>query len=251
MIGPRPVNLKQLGDAQDALVHKNRLAQMGQLTATVAHEIRNPLFALRNALFLIRKVSDDSKPMMRSLDVADRSVARCDTFIAELLDFTRVDRLNRRSMNFDDWVLTVVENQAQQLPATVGIECELSVGDVDTSFDPDRMLRVLTNMMSNASEAMVGKSDDPQAPAFSNPLIKISSQKTSRGIEFSVRDNGPGMDEEQLGKIFEPLYSTKNFGIGLGVPAMQQILQQHGGGLEYDSQVGQGTTATAWFPLDS
>lgn len=245
------VNLKQLNEAQEALVRKSRLAQMGELTATVAHEIRNPLFALRNALFIVRQRSTDIDSIGRHLDIADRSVGRCDKFISELLDFTRVGQLNRQILNFDDWVSAIVENQTEHLPKSVGIKCTLTADAADASFDPDRMLRVLINMLSNASEAMVGNNDDPQDVVVDNPLINIITQQTSRGIELLVTDNGSGMDEEQLAKIFEPLYSTKTFGIGLGVPAMLQVLEQHGGGLEYQSKVGRGTTATAWFPLNS
>jgi signal transduction histidine kinase len=104
--------------------------------------------------------------------------------------------------------------------------------------------------MSNASEAMVGKGDDPARIATSNPRIEIVTARTERGIEISVKDNGPGIASENLAKILEPLFTTKNFGTGLGLPAVEKILEQHGGGLSIASQPGQGATFTAWFPTN-
>ena len=244
-------NFKQLSDAQDELVRNSRLAQMGQLTATVAHEIRNPLGAVRSSAFLIkRQLEKLDIDLSRPLGRIDNGIARCDKIITELLDFTRVDELRRETLNFDDWVLNAVKEQSEQLPEVVRIECELALDELEVEIDGDRMLRVLANMLSNASQAMVGKSGDPKDTVTENPLIRISSHKTDRGIELKVTDNGPGMDAETLGKISEPLYSTKGFGIGLGVPAMQKALQQHGGDLEYESEIGKGATAIAWFPLE-
>lgn len=244
-------NFKQLSDAQDELVRNSRLAQMGELTATVAHEIRNPLGAVRSSAFLIKRQLDKLDiDLSRPLDRIDNGIARCDKIISELLDFTRVDELRRETLNFDDWVMNAVHEQSEQLPQIVRVECELGLGELEAKFDGDRMLRVLANMLANASQAMVGKSGESEDVSIEHPLIKISSLKTDRGIEFKVTDNGPGMDAETLIKIFEPFYSTKGFGIGLGVPAMQKVLQQHGGDLEYESEVGKGTTATAWFPLE-
>lgn len=244
-------SMKQLTEAQDQLVRNGKLAQMGLMTATVAHEFRNPLSAVRTSAFTIERQLDRlgvdlSKPIGR----INYSVDRCNKIITELLDFTRADTLRHERLNFDHWVKTAVENHADLIPEVIGIECALSVGDGDVQFDPDAMTRVLSNMLRNASEAMVGKDSKSQEAIVQNPLITVSSHRTPRGIEFNVTDNGVGMNAEQRSRIFEPLYSTKGFGIGLGVPAIQQVLQQHGGGLEYKSEIDKGTTATAWFPLE-
>jgi len=244
-------SITQLTEAQDQLVRNGKLAQMGLMTATVAHEFRNPLSAVHTSTFTIQRHLDRlgvdlAKPIAR----INGSVDRCNKIITELLDFTRADQLRREAHNFDQWVRTAVENHADQIPEVVGIECALSAGDSEVQFDPDGMLRVLNNMLRKASEAMVGNDGISRGPPVRDPLIIVSSHRTARGIELKVTDNGPGTDVEQLSKIFEPLYSTKGFGIGLGVPAIQQVLQQHGGELEYESEIGKGTTATAWFPLE-
>jgi signal transduction histidine kinase len=108
---------------------------------------------------------------------------------------------------------------------------------------------VIVNLLLNASEAMVGKEklgvvENPTA----NPVIRIESRRTARGIEISVSDNGPGIAPENLDKIFEPLFTTKNFGTGLGLPASVNIAERHGGGLAAASKPGQGATFTLWLP---
>ncbi len=111
------------------------------------------------------------------------------------------------------------------------------------------MRRVIANLLLNASEAMVGKSKEGAIDdATANPLIKIESRQTARGIEISVTDNGPGIAPENLERIFEPLFTTKSFGTGLGLPASVNILERHGGGLDVASTPGSGAVFTMWIP---
>ena len=95
----------------------------------------------------------------------------------------------------------------------------------------------------------MGKGDDFHGDAGFVPNIKIESRRTARGIEISVTDNGPGISAENLQKIKEPLFTTKSFGTGLGLPAVEKILEQHDGGLEITSKPGEGASFTAWFPI--
>jgi signal transduction histidine kinase len=83
------------------------------------------------------------------------------------------------------------------------------------------------------------------------PLISIESKSSSRGVEITVSDNGPGIPDDVMAKIFDPLFTTKSFGTGLGLPAVQKILEQHDGGLEVSSKPGQGATFTVWLPVES
>ncbi len=110
------------------------------------------------------------------------------------------------------------------------------------------MRRVIVNLLSNASEAMVGKGDDPSKFAVSDPRIRVATKAGPRGVEIVVSDNGPGMAPEVLEKILDPLFTTKTFGTGLGLPAVEKILHEHGGDLIVESTPGQGAKFTAWFP---
>jgi signal transduction histidine kinase len=118
-----------------------------------------------------------------------------------------------------------------------------------TAIDPERMSRSLINLISNASEALVGKGDELSGDPEFVPNIKIKSHRTGRGVEIVVTDNGPGISSENLLKIREPLFTTKSFGTGLGLPAVEKILEQHDGGLEITSKLGEGACFTAWFPI--
>jgi len=243
-------NLNKLRDAQDELVRKGRLSQLGQLTATVAHELRNPLGTVRTSAFLMeRKLKDKGLGVEPQLQRINSGVTRCDSIISQLLDFARTKQLQCDSLVLDEWVAKLAEDEVQSLPEAIAVECHLGAGDTKADFDPARMSRVLINLLSNAAEAMVGKGDDPAKFTTASPKIIIRTTVTPRGVELSVSDNGPGIPADVLPRILEPLFTTKNFGTGLGLPAVEKILEQHGGGLDIASVPGQGATFTVWWPL--
>jgi signal transduction histidine kinase len=245
-------NMQMLKDAQDALVKKGRMEQMGQLTATIAHELRNPLGAVRTSAFLIeRKIKDKGLGIEQQLFRINNGITRCDGIITQLLDFSRTKQLAARAGDLDQWLIKTIEEEAKSLPAVVSIQCELGLNGAMVPFDPDRLQRAIINLMGNASEAMVGNGDDPSRFAVPNPEIFISSQFVEDMIEICIRDNGPGISSENLGKIREPLFTTKSFGTGLGIPAVEQIAHQHGGSLDIQSELGKGAAFIIRLPLNT
>lgn len=242
-------NLRMLHEAQEQLVSKGRLSQLGQLTATVAHELRNPLGAVRTSAFLLeRKIKGKGLGVETQLERIANGITRCDDIISQLLDFARTKSLQTEVLNLDDWLVKLIEEEAQRLPASVAIECQLGLGGTQIVFDPARMARVVINLVTNAAEALVGKADTPAKGARKPPVITISTRLAPRGVEIAVSDNGPGIASDSVERIFEPLFTTKSFGTGLGLPAAQKVLEQHDGGLELHSIPGQDTTFTAWWP---
>lgn len=234
---------RELRATQDELVKKERLSVIGQLTATVAHELRNPMSAIRNTLFALKKLSEGQKatfdrPLMR----IERSVERCDRIIAELLDYSRARTLQSKRLGFDDWLREVMA----ELPAPSGVTVaiDLSAADVRAMIDPDRFRRVVINLVDNAVQAL-NEFKDATVP----PRIVLSTRTRGDIIELAIEDNGPGIPAEHLARVFEPLFSTKSSGTGLGLPTVKQIVEQHGGTIELDSAEGRGTRAMIKLPL--
>lgn len=243
-------NVKLLRDAQDALVKKGRLEQMGQLTATIAHELRNPLGAVRTSAFVMEKrLKNSGLDLDAQFNRIKNGVTRCDNIIAQLLDFSRGKQLDCKLLNLDEWLSRIVEEEAARLPSNVNIQCLLGLGGMHVSFDPGRLQRAILNLISNASEAMVGldgsavKADMPEA------TITLMTKADGASVSISVSDNGPGMTSEIINKIREPLFTTKSFGTGLGVPVIEQVAAQHGGSLLVESTLGVGSTFTLRLPV--
>jgi len=243
-------HVEQLKEARNEIVRRGRMAQLGQLTATVAHEIRNPLGAVQTAIFIIdRKTKDKGLGIESQLQRIANGLGRCDAIITQLLDFSRSKQLQREELPLDEWLTGMVAEEARKLPVAVEIEFSLGLETRRVPFDPQRLARALSNLLANASEALVGKGDDPSKFATPAPRIVVETRMTRRGAEIAVADNGPGIPEEHLHKILEPLFTTKNFGTGLGLPAVEKILLEHGGGLDIASVPGEGARFTVWIPL--
>jgi PAS domain S-box-containing protein len=242
-------NVRKLSDAQDELIKKGRMEQLGQLTATVAHELRNPLGAVRTSAFLLeRKLKDKGMGVESQLDRINKGIVRCDNIITQLLDFSRTKQLQCQPGDLDAWLTGVVEEEAKKLPAQISVELLLGLDGQTVPFDPSRMERAVINMINNAVEAMTGAVEQAIAGAVAEPKLTISTFMKMGHVSLRVIDNGPGIPPDVLTRIREPLFTTKSFGTGLGVPAIEQIAVQHGGRLDIRSEVGLGSSFTVWLP---
>jgi signal transduction histidine kinase len=242
--------MARLEEAQGELIKKGRMEQLGQLTATIAHEIRNPLGAVRTSAFLIdRKLKGKGMGVEAQLERINKGVERCDSIITQLLDFSRTRQVETRTLNLDGWLEKTITEEAERIPAVVSLSCDLGLGDVDVPFDAARLRRAIVNLLNNASEAMVGQGDDPSKFTTLEPRIDVSTRLVGDSVELVVKDNGPGMPIDVLHKVREPLFTTKSFGTGLGVPAVEQIAIQHGGSLRISSSAGMGAVFTIVLPI--
>ncbi|NIR59016.1 MAG: hypothetical protein GWO02_05600, partial [Gammaproteobacteria bacterium] len=231
---------------ESELLHQERLATLGQLTATVSHELRNPLAVIRASAYTLRDGVNEAAPRaQRALERVERSAVRCDRIIDELLDFARISEPKPEATRLDDWLAGVLEEQA--LPPAVRLHRELGLPEATVYFDHDRLRRAVINVFDNACQAMAGAADKGAAEAGSAALT-VQTRETNGRIEMLFEDEGPGIPPHVQEKIFEPLFSTKSFGMGLGLPLVKQIMEQHGGGIEIDCPPGGGTRVCLWLP---
>lgn len=232
---------KQLRAAQDDLLRKERLAALGQITATVSHELRNPLGTIRTSIFGVRERTR-GLGLERALDRIDRSITRCDEIIADLLEFTRTRELAREATAFDGWLDGVLDEQ--HIPDGVALRRDLGAG-VELDIDPERLRRAVINLIDNACQAVT----DGAADGGRERVVAIETRAADGRLELAVADTGPGIPADVLPKVFEPLFSTRSFCVGLGLPTVRQIVEQHGGGIDITSEEGRGTRAVLWLPL--
>ncbi len=230
--------------AEAELLKSERLSVLGQLTATVAHELRNPLSAIRNTLFTVKElVANAGIKLDRPIARMERSIERCDRIIADLLEYTRDRELNRTVVSFDHWVADVLADQNIRPP--IALTAKLSATQASVPIDLDRMRRVVINLVENATQAL------GELPVDRAKQIVLRTGMADGELLLAIEDTGPGMAPETLARIFEPLFSTKSFGTGLGLPTVKQIVNQHGGTIAVDSEVGKGTCVTVRLPLQA
>jgi len=233
-------HLEAQAATQAELLKRERLSALGQLTATVAHELRNPLSAIRNTFVVIEdKAKQQGLNLERLAERIDRSIGRCDRLINDLLDYTRGTTSNPEPIALDAWLKPLIEEQT--IPQGIIVEQDLCAPRATISIDPDRFRRVIINVLENAMQAL---NDSAQTER----RITIRTSDGAYVASIVVEDNGPGIDPDVLPRIFEPLFSTKSFGTGLGLPTVKQIVDQHQGQIEIASEKGSGTTVRIDLP---
>jgi signal transduction histidine kinase len=226
------------------LLKKERLSVLGQLTATVAHELRNPLSAIRNTLFSVKEMANGAGLTLdRPISRMERSIERCNRIIGDLLEYARHRELRRASTDLEIWLHEVLTEQ--QVPAGVTLTEDFHAPAEPIAIDAERVRRVVINLIDNAAQAL------SELPADGERRISVETRVDSDGVAIRVADTGPGIPAENLTRIFEPLFSTKSFGTGLGLATVKQIVGQHGGTIDVDSTVGQGTCFTIRLPREA
>ncbi len=235
----------ELVDAQEELKKGERMSVLGSLTATVSHELRNPLGALRTAIYMIQ---NKTKGMDLGLDNvlgrADRSVDRCDKIITQMLDFARSTKLKAQDAVIDQWVDSVLGEQ--QLLDGITVIRESEAPDVVVTFESERLRRAVINVFENGCQAIVEAMKE--GDTSKQHSMTVTTRVVGDRYEIRLTDTGIGMDEKTQDKIFEPLFSTKTYGTGLGMPTVGRIMELHGGGVEVESALGEGTTIILWLP---
>lgn len=241
------IDITESSRLRDEFDRNGKLMQLGQLTATVAHEIRNPLGAIRTANYVLeRKLKGRVEGVEAQLERINNGIGRCDKIITELLDFSRRKAISLKACAVDEWVSETVAEESKTLTGAPEIMLDLGLGTLETIFDQDQMRQVLINLLSNAAEA-IGEKIKLGAPADYRPRITVHTRREGDLAKIVVQDNGPGISPNNLQKIREPLFTTKSFGVGLGIPAIEKILENHGGSLTIESEHGFGAEITANF----
>jgi len=237
---------RKLEETQDELVRSERLATLGKLTATVSHELRNPLGAMRPSLYIIKnkKAGADDAQVQQAIDRVDRNITRCDHIIDELLDFTRSTKTNFQPIILDNWINQLLDEQT--IPDKITVRRSLNTGQSTISFDSEKMRRAVINILENAFHASTTEFENRNKDGM---VVSISTHIVNNQTEITVTDTGPGIPDDVLPKIFEPLFSTKGFGVGLGMAIVKQIIELHEGDILVDTRAGKGTSVTLRFPL--
>jgi signal transduction histidine kinase len=235
--------VQQLKESQEQLIQAEKLTSLGQMAASIAHEINNPLAGvLVYTRLLSKKLTDDTARKEESLDYLSKmesEVSRCSRIIRNLLDFARQTEPTLRIVDINqviEQVLAMVGHQAQLQNVEVVKEFSPSLPKVMADFD--QLQQIFTNLTLNAIQAMPD-----------GGRLTIRSSAVDGEVRIDVQDTGCGISKENMSKLFTPFFTTKakGKGVGLGLAVVHGIIERHKGRIKVQSEVGKGTTFSVYL----
>jgi signal transduction histidine kinase len=230
----------ELRAMQTKLLQQERLSMLGQLTATVAHELRNPLGAIKNTLVAMKDAGPSGAlDSERAMERMERCIGRCNKIITDLIDYTHAPEVSREPVHLDLWLDALLD--AQPMAADITLERRLGMSGRYVEIDAERLRRAVLNVLENAVQAV--------AETAAGERRIIITTRSSEAAEIIIADTGPGIAGDVLDKIFEPLFSTKSIGAGMGLATVKQIVDQHGGTIAVTSAPGRGASVRIALPL--
>ncbi len=232
---------QKLEDAQAELIRKEKMAALGHVIGIVSHDLRNPLGTVRNALYTLKVYIERNniERANQALIHAKDSLSRCDQIIEELLDLMRERKLHKRSIDIDAWLERNLKKM--DIPDEIKLTMDLNCNK-EALIDSDHFHRVMNNVITNAIQAL-------EQEESKGKDLKISTSASGKQIDIKIIDNGPGIPDADFKKIFEPMFSTKRIGVGLGLPIVKDIMIEHDGGVDISSKINEGITVSLWLPL--
>ncbi|MDD2315875.1 MAG: ATP-binding protein [Desulfobacterales bacterium] len=231
-------DLSEIRTLRSQIVRNQRMATVGSLAAGVAHEIRNPLSSIKGFATYFREryqsVPDDQK----IADIMIQEVDRLNRVVGQLLDFSRPLSLSRKPVHIRNLIsdsLALVRQKAEE--KNIAISMDVVPENITARIDPDQIRQVLLNLHLNALEAM-----------DSGSRLSVSAKKDSNMLQIRIQDTGCGILPEHLSRIFDPYFTTRSSGAGLGLAIVHNIIEAHEGRIEVESRPGEGTAITLHLP---
>jgi PAS domain S-box-containing protein len=228
---------RQLRDAQKELSRKERLAVLGELAAGVSHELRNPLATITNAVyFLEMTLTDADETTKEYLQLISKQIRSASKIVSDLLDLSRDTTADRHSTPLPPLIDRLWDRCAP--PNNLQVTTLLPPDLPPVYVDPQQLRQILENLITNSYQAM------PEGGT-----LTIEAKASRDKVQLSIADTGVGITKQDMGKLFEPLFSTKPRGIGLGLAVTKKLVEANGGSIQVESEEGKGSTFTLILPI--
>ncbi len=224
-------------------LQKNRyLAALGQMVASIAHDVRNPLQSIQLNLDLLRMdLGMDSDTRMETLRAIEGSLSMLEVLVRQLLEYSKPPDLSLSATSVQALIQQALDVLRNRL-ANIQVYIRLDQPERELRVDSPKFVRVLINLISNAIEAMPSGGD--------LNIHSLFSQREGRPeLRLWIEDTGTGMNEDYLEQVYEPFFTTKSSGTGLGIPISKKIIEAHGGELKISSESGKGTVVELRIPV--
>ena len=231
-------DMTEMENLKKEAARNQRLASIGSLAAGVAHEIRNPLSSIKGFATYFKERNRDNPGDQETAEIMIREVDRLNRVITQLLELARPVDVHIRRVSINSVIrhsLVVAEGEAREKGITVNSDLAPDIGEI--MIDPDRIEQVLLNLYLNAIGAM-----------DAGGILSVTLSRGGGMIEIVISDTGMGIKKEDLPRIFDPYFTTKPAGTGLGLALVQRIVEAHGGQVKVDSEPGKGTMVAVLLP---
>lgn len=244
---------RQLEETHAKLLHQDKMASLGKLSASVVHEINNPIAGILNLLRLIQRIIDEEslnageiQSFKRYINLMETETRRISRIVSNLLAFSKQSKITVRHLNLNQIIEKTLLLNANLLKINgIKVKKELELNLPDIMGSEDQFQQVLMNLVSNAAEAMEGA-------GRGTLKIETGHSLKNNSVIVRVQDSGVGISKENLKELFEPFFTTKKKGkgVGLGLSVVYGIIEEHQGSISVESEVGRGTAFVVEVPLD-
>jgi signal transduction histidine kinase len=230
-----------LARTQEQLVQRERLAALGELAAIVAHEIRNPLGAVFNAIGAIRRQAQNQSDVHLSTLIAilDEEATRMNEIVGDLLDFARPVSAALRPEHIESIVSEAVDAATHDAPGPILVERDVAADLPAVPIDGRLMRQAILNVALNAVQALGGRGG----------TIRLRIDQHDGALRIQIADDGPGIASEHQARVFEPFFTTRPSGTGLGLTVVKRIVDVHHGETSLRTESGKGTTFVIRLPV--
>lgn len=233
----------KLKKTQIYLKESEKLASIGKMAAMLAHELRNPLGAINNSISVLKRYTYLNKEDRELLEIVEDEIYRLNKLVEDFLSFSKPSRMNKKKTDLHRLIneTLLLLNFDNKIERKISIEKFFDYDTPPLMLDKNSIKQVLLNIINNSIEAM------PEGGVLT---INTRYKESEKEVELVIGDTGIGISEETLSQVFQPFFTTKDKGLGLGLNIVQKFVKEHGGYITITSTPGMGTQVTLVFPVD-